>query len=83
MSVGPIMVNDSLLGALSHWWRIYGRKFRTKRLVEPDPNDIDGEPCQLVPIWLMILPSEHFHTCGVFMVAKFRKKDAQNLTLMT
>ena len=26
LSVGPNMVNDSLLRALSHWWRVYGRK---------------------------------------------------------
>ena len=30
----------------------------------------------------MALPLEHSHIRGVFMAAKFRKKDWQNLTLM-
>ena len=35
---------------------------------------LNAEPCQLSPIWLMILPSEHFHTGGMFMAAKLKKR---------
>ena len=35
---------------------------------------LDLEPCQLVPIWLMTLPSEPCHTGDVCMVANFLKK---------
>ena len=33
-------------------------------------------------IWLMTLQKEHCHTGSVFMVAKLKKKDRLNLTLM-
>ena len=37
---------------------------------------LNAEPCQLSPIWLMILPSEHCHTGDMLMAAKL-KKDRQ------
>ena len=43
--------------------------------------DFFGEPCQLVVMWLMTLPSEHCHTGGIFIVSKFKKKDGQIITL--
>ena len=41
------------------------------------------EPRHLVPIWLMTIHLEHGHTSSVFMIAKLKKKDRLNLTLMT
>ena len=35
------------------------------------------EPCLLVPIWLMTIPLQHFHTGSVFMVAKLKKRQAK------
>ena len=32
---------------------------------------LNVELCQLGPMWLRTLPSEHCHTGGVFMVSKF------------
>ena len=34
---------------------------------------LNREPCQLVPIWLMTLPAEPYHTGGVLMVATLYK----------
>ena len=34
---------------------------------------LNVELCQLGPMWLMTLPSEHCHTGGVFMAAKLKK----------
>ena len=38
---------------------------------------LNAEPCQLSPIWLMILPSEHCHTGGVFIAAKLKKRQTE------
>ena len=40
----------------------------------------NGELCQLGPVWLMALPSEHCHTCGVFMVAKLKDRQTDRQT---
>ena len=40
--------------------------------------DFFVEPCQLVVMWLMTLPSEHCHTGGIFIVSKFKKKRRAN-----
>ena len=37
----------------------------------------DREPCRLVPIWLMTLHLEHGQTSSIFMVAKFKKRQAK------
>ena len=81
LSLGTYMVNDSPLGALSHWLLVYGRHIKKDRqhliLMTPGPDH-----CHLVAIWLMTLPWVPCHTCCLFMVDTL-KKHKQNLTLMT
>ena len=40
---------------------------------------LDWEPCQLVPMWLITLASDHCHTGQVFVVIKLKKRLAKPL----
>ena len=64
------MVNDSPLGALSHWQRVYGSQNKNKDKQNLTLMTPVWELCQLAQIWLMTLPWEHCSIGGVFMVAK-------------
>ena len=74
LSVESNMVNDTSFRALSHWRRVYCSQIKK----ETDRQNLtlltlNVKPCQLSPIWLMILSSEHCHTGGMFMAAKLKK----------
>ena len=49
------MVNDSPLGALSHWWPVYGSKKKKKKMDGQNLTimTLDLQPCQLVPMWFV------------------------------
>ena len=64
------MVNDSPMGALSRWWRVYGSQIKNKDKQNLTLMTPIWELCQLAQIWLMTLPLEHCSIGGVFMVAK-------------
>ena len=70
LSVGPNMANASSFREWSHWQRFYGSQIKKKDRLNLTLMTHDREPCQLVPIWLMTIPLQHFHTGSVFMEAK-------------
>ena len=61
LSVGSDVVNDSPFRALSQWWCFFNKKMDINLTL-----DFCWEPCQLVLMWLMTLPSEPCHSGGVF-----------------
>ena len=71
------MVNDSPVGALSHWWRVYGSQIKNKDKQNLTLMTPISELCQLAKIWLMTLPWEHCPTGGVFMVVKLKIKTSK------
>ena len=77
------MVNGSSFRALSHLWRIHGSQIKRKDRQNLTLMNLNGELCQLGPIWLMSLSSEHCHTGGVFMVKEktYRTNDSLCRTL--
>ena len=64
-------------GALSHWWRVYGSQIKNIDKQNLTLMTTISKLCQLAQIWLMTLPWEHCPTCGVFMVAKLKKRQAK------
>ena len=66
------MANDSSIRALPHWQRVYGSQIRKK--AKPNSMTHDRAPCQLVSNMANDSSIRALSHGGMFMVAKFKKR---------